>query len=147
VGLSILAMAIMAGWGVQRFGSIAAAMAYIRGDELFAVERVASFGTLAPGESRRLAFRLINTSHRSIRVVGARPSCSCMTVEGIPLVIPPSERANLTVLVRSNGRAGSIDGSMILITNSPRTPLIELGITGIMISDGGEETEEVATSP
>jgi hypothetical protein len=108
VGFSLLLATVfvaLAGW--LAFGSAYALPALATGQVVVVDKSVIDVGTVAPGETRTIAFTIRNVTSRAIPIVGARLSCSCVRPVGLPIEIPPGAQRQLVVRVRpSAGQAG-----------------------------------------
>jgi len=134
--LSSLALAFLAIWAWIEFGSISAALAYARGARLLPDAFAKSFGTLETGEERRVVFSVSNRCGRQINILGARTSCTCISAEALPLVVPPGYSRPLQLTVRSASRLGTVNEKVLFYTDYPRQLRLVLSVTGRVIPPG-----------
>ncbi len=122
------------------FGSIAASLAYARGDRLIVDATNKSFGTLRSNSDGTLVFQIRNLASRPITVLGARSSCTCTAVENLPLTIQPRETHPLKIRIRPGKKTGDIDEKVSLFSDfSIQTELI-LKVVGKIVKDDGSRS-------
>lgn len=115
------------------FGSLAPAVAYIKGDRLLIHPTEISFGEAYPGEKRTLHFRLWNFTGGPVRLLGTNSTCSCLTTESFPLVITEGERRTLEVVVSAPYRAANVDVSTIYFTDWSGKPSFSFRTQGRIV--------------
>jgi hypothetical protein len=120
------------------FGSLGPALGYLRGDRLIPDAYAKSFGTVEQGEVRTINFQLKNMSNQPIRILGGRPSCSCLVVDQLPMTLPLNGECRIRVGVRSSLRSGRIAESIRLFTDLPSQSSLELKVVGRVL---GTETK------
>lgn len=113
--------------GTRRFGSLASALAYVRGDGLTPDVYARDFGTLSQSEPASVTFSLRNHTQRPITVLGAKPTCTCLVTSDLPVVIPAGRAASLVVTARAGSRLGAYSQSVRVLTDSaPRTLVLRV---------------------
>lgn len=118
-----------AAWSSSRFGSVSRGLAYVRGERLFVDETSKSLENLRPGEERRVTFRVTNLSGRSLQLIGARTSCGCTGVQGLPMSIPRLGTRPLVVRVKPAASSDLSKVSLELLTDNVEQPTVFLTIT------------------
>ncbi|MEI8212851.1 MAG: DUF1573 domain-containing protein [Planctomycetota bacterium] len=68
--------------------------------KLLATPEKVDLGVLRLGSSVEAAVPLQNITGRVVHIWGAKSSCSCATVSGLPAEIPKGERINVKVLLK-----------------------------------------------
>jgi hypothetical protein len=116
--------------GIQRFGSAASALAYLRGDRLVPDAYSKSFGTVAKDERPTVEFLLRNCSKQPIKVRGVTRSCTCLATSELPIVIPPHGEAILRVSSRAKSSLGPYSERLRLFTDSGQSNFV-LGVQGV----------------
>jgi hypothetical protein len=82
------------------------------------------------GEQRSFDVSLTNLTHHPIRVVGGTNTCSCITTDSLPLVIPPGTHADVAVRMRLLGSPGYFVHQYELYTDAPGRGIITAHIYG-----------------
>lgn len=124
---TLLILGIGAGYGLFRFGSLAAALSAVRGDPLLVDRPFRSMSGIRPGSRVLLHYALTNASDRPIKLVGIKASCSCITADELPLTIAVSETKSLSATVKTREDESAKDGSICLYTDHPDSAEIILG--------------------
>lgn len=131
VGVTAVLVAGLAAFGVLRYGSTRHAMAALRGTPLVADADVKGFGRLRIGESAAVDFELRNMTGRTIHVLGARTSCSCVSPGPVPFDLPPGGRRTLRLIVTAPPRVeGPFEQGVWLFTDQANQQRIELHVVG-----------------
>ena len=119
-----------------RFGSIPAALAYVRGDRLGVDSPTKSFGTTALRETRAVSFRLTNWTSRPIVILGAHATCSCAVASGLPATHAPRGEHTLEIKATPS-KTGNYTEIIRCFTDDARQSEIQLKVTGQTV-DGPE---------
>lgn len=126
VGATII-LAVGAGYGHLRFGSLSAALSAMRGDSLLANPAYQVVNGVHPGSRVRVQYALTNASDRPIKVIGINTSCSCTTVADIPMSLAPRQTKSVTAtIVTREGQVG-LDGSIRIYTDEPSSAEVVIG--------------------
>jgi len=125
VGLALVVVV-----GVQRFGSIESALAYLRGESLVPDAYKKSFGTVGKDERPSVEFLLRNWTTRPIKVLGVTQSCTCLSTSDLPMVIPPNGEAILKVSSRSKSTLGWYSERLRVFTDVGQSYFV-LGVQGV----------------
>jgi hypothetical protein len=129
--------ALVAAWGYLQFGSVPAAMARLRGDQLLVDAYSKSFGPLEAEQSGTVVFNLLNTARRPVTVLGARSSCTCAAAGDLPIVVPSGERRSIRIVVKRDRRPGGVSEEVRLFTDEPSQPELVLRVEGTFLPSGG----------
>jgi Protein of unknown function (DUF1573) len=124
VVLATLGLGSLALVGTYRFGSLASALAYLRGDRLIPDAYSKAFGVVDKGERPTVEFSIANSMERPVKILGANVSCTCLVTSGLPIVVPAYGRAALRVSARSKGRTGSYSQRLEVVTDVGELPLV-----------------------
>jgi hypothetical protein len=117
---------------VARFGTVSAALKYVSGQRLIVDESRRHFGSLEAGCERTIEFRVTNYTSKPVTLLGARVSCACLRVEGLPRTLAPSASWPLRVTVRAGRRERDVSEGLWLYTDAETRPQIALQVTGRM---------------
>lgn len=134
LGTAVVALVVLAAWTYLRFGSLTVGLGYLRGQRLFVENPTREFGHATTGENRTVSFTVTNLANMPISVVGARSSCTCAIMEGLPLLLNPGARRSLTVRINTRGKTGPVTANIPLYTNGPAGADIVLRVTGVINS-------------
>jgi hypothetical protein len=82
-----------------------------------------------------ISYALTNATEKDIRVVGARVSCGCTAVTGLPITLHngSTEKINVTVAVPRASRA--LTGEVILLTDDDAQRIIPLRYTATVVTE------------
>jgi len=128
--LVILGFASLIMVGIFWFGSIASALAYLRGDGLIPDAYTKSFGTATLNERPSVEFLLSNYTKQPIKVLGSNSTCTCLVTSNLPLIIPPNGKAILKVNARSKSRSRPYSERVRVLTDSGESKLF-LSVQGV----------------
>ena len=95
------------------------------------VERFYDFGALSEAEEASHSFVLANRGNAPLLITNAYTTCFCARAEIGAGVIPPGKAALITVYINpalAGGGGAAIRRGIILETNDPLQPLIELWV-------------------
>ncbi len=129
LGGAALVMAVLALGSSYAFGSLAAAVAKLRGDSLYASSYL-DFGSADPGEKLEHPLEVSNLSSEPIRLIGGTSDCSCVTTSAMPLTIAPGESIAITIHLKvpqSDPGAFTRTASLWTDCESQRTISFRLG--------------------
>lgn len=109
--LTLTLLALGAGYGKYRFGSVSAALAYLRGERLLVAKPTKSVSAIA-GDRIALQYLLTNWTDHPISLIGAASSCTCTALESMPITLSAFESrlvsANVTIEPGKPDFSGSI---------------------------------------
>lgn len=112
------------------FGSLDAAKQYFGGDRLLVSPVAASFPPGRLGERREIRFRVSNLTRDPVRILGAEPSCTCLSGGGLPLEVAPGQTDELVVEVHLTSVLAGRRQSVKFFTDCPRKPLLAVTVSG-----------------
>lgn len=131
---SVCIMAALAAWTCSRFGTLAKGMAYARGERIFVDERIKSVPDVQVGREHRVAFALTNLADIPITVIGAKSSCGCTGIDGLPLKISGAETRQLVIKIKGSIPSNTREIGLRLYTDAPDAPEVEIGVIARMAS-------------
>jgi len=123
--LALLTLGV--GYGRYRFGSVPAALAYLRGERLLIDEPLQSISGVHPGSQIVVPYALTNLTGRPVKLVGMATSCSCSVIEELPIAIAAAETRMVAVTIKIAENRSDFSGSLQLFTDDPHSPEIDLG--------------------
>jgi len=138
-GMTLAVLAACAGYGHARFGSAAAALAYVNGDRLLVDLSAKSLGDAPAGGRRTVRYALTNLSGRAVKILGARTSCSCAVVGGLPGELAAGETRAVEVAVTMPAISSDIRGGVDVYTDDPRQGTLKLVYTGRVVTPRGPQ--------
>jgi hypothetical protein len=127
VFLTAIILTIPAIYGFSRFRSLPAAISALRGDSLIVAEPLILVSDVHPGSTVTLRYLLTNATSRPIKLIGMNRSCSCTSTEDLPISLAASESRSIAATITTNTDENSLDGSIRLYTDHPRSSEIVLG--------------------
>ena len=93
----------------------------------------------SPGDRVPVAYRLLNRSRRSVRIVGCQANCSCIVMDQAPFVLKPGAefvfRASVALPKSKDGRI-DFDYPITLYTNQSEQPRLELHLIASVRESG-----------
>lgn len=81
------------------------------------VSREIDLGVLEAGTKKEVAISLRNISDKPVTIVGAKTSCTCSLVKGLPIVISAGESADVVLSVVPPARS-QFEGKIVCYSNS-----------------------------
>lgn len=117
-------------YGRYRFGSVSAALTYLKGRRIHIDQETKSFGDCLTGGISSVQYSVRNISGRKVRLFGVRTSCSCALVGDLPKVIENNQAITVKVLIAAPRKPADISGSVDIYTDLPQHPALKLGYTG-----------------
>lgn len=111
-------------YGTMRFGQPLAAIAQLRGQLLYIRESDRDLGPLEAHTTKIVSVSVLNMQSHPVEIVGAKSSCGCAKIEGLPKTIKPHSTDELTfVITPSDAEAGKeIRQSVLLLLDYPGEP-------------------------
>ncbi len=124
--IAALGAAGLAAYSTWEYGSPRVAMLAFRGYALAVNPANLSLGTLTPGVDVPVLFTVQNLKSVPVTVVGARSSCRCTSVTGLPMVIPPGGFADLgaSIAPRLTDAGKNLSGQVHLYVDVPSPPIL-----------------------
>jgi hypothetical protein len=124
--LTLTFLALGAGYGRYRLGSVSAALAFLRGGRLLVDEPVKSIDGVRAGSQVVISYTLANLSGRPLKLVGMAASCTCTVIEDIPMTLAMSETKMVTAKIKTSDGESDLSGSIRLFTDDIHSPEITL---------------------
>lgn len=137
--LTFASLGVVVGTGRVYFGSVSAALSYLQSERLLADHKVHSLGDLVIGSKQKFSFGLRNMTGRSVRLLGARTSCSCALLKELPEELENGESRRVELEVAAPQEPMAILGGLELFTSDPNVPVLTLGFTGRAVASGSSE--------
>jgi hypothetical protein len=107
--LALAGVIVGVAWGglTWKFGSLEAAIGYLRGRYLLLLPAVLDLGEGQRGERREARLQIVNLTDRPAMILGANSSCACLVVPSeLPTEIPAHESRSLSVVLTYVGDRG-----------------------------------------
>jgi len=125
-GLTLVILAFTGSVAAFRFGSLANALAFVRGERLL-LSRPAMGPADASTDGRiTLRYEITNLTGRPIQLVGSRSSCSCTVVGDLPATIADRETFAIPIGVTLPEPPKRASGTVTLFTGDPEYPEVKL---------------------
>jgi len=115
--LTAVLLTLAAGFARHRFGSVAASIAYLRGEHVAVDEPLKSLVGIQGGSRLVVRYGLTNRSGHPIKLVGATSSCSCTAVEDLPKTLAAFEKQSVQVKITVAEDRSDFSGSIRLFTD------------------------------
>ncbi len=125
-----LASGLLVGLAHAAFGSVPAAVAYLRGEHVSIEPRLVDVGEGKTGEKREVTVRLTNWTDKPVRVFGGTRDCSCTVLNDLPLIIEPRETRSVSVTLAMNGAAGVLNRKAGFLLDEEGFKQVKFAITG-----------------
>ncbi len=91
------------------------------------------FGEVWAGVNVKHSFQFQNRGDQLLKVLSAKPRCSCSVSENYTKQVPPGEAGVIPfVLGTKNKSAGRLDEWLTITTNDPQNPDMKITLTGII---------------
>jgi hypothetical protein len=92
------------------------------------IEQVKNAGTHPRGEKITEEFLIRNDGDTTLNIIYVRPSCSCL-VPDFDKTIAPGKTGKITVLMDLTNKSGPVSYALLVRTNDPATPSIQLSLS------------------
>jgi hypothetical protein len=112
-------------------GGVALAQKPVEGPQIEVVPETKDAGTVAKGTQIEATFVVKNTGKADLVISDARPSCGC-TVASYDKVIKPGAQGKVVSAVDTKNFSGPIAKSILLVTNDPNRPQMNLFVKAIV---------------
>ena len=90
------------------------------------------FNQIEEGKDVIFNFKLKNTGKSNLIIHKIKPGCGCTTVNPIDNVIKPGDTISFKATFRTHGYNGRVSKSITVISNDPKSSIINLRITGVV---------------
>lgn len=101
------------------------------------------FGRIEGGKELKHTFKAKNVGVGVLKVLNVHPTCGCTVATGWAREVPPGGTWELNVIVRTAGFNGAVTKTVIVTTNDPKKPNIELRLTGEIIARFKYESRQI----
>jgi hypothetical protein len=118
IAFPFMILACFSIYGMARFGSIPKAVASLRGENLIADE-LSKIVNVDSGKPFSIDYTITNLTFSPIKLIGANMSCSCTSIDDLPLTIAPSKSRTIKVNVNAPGGESNFSGQVELFTDDP----------------------------
>jgi hypothetical protein len=110
------------------------ASAPARGD-VVAAKTVHDFGAVEQGAAVEHAFALKNMGRSMVRIEGTQSSCGCTVAAMDGQLVRPRQIAWVRVRLDTSPLAGRITKTIMVHTSDTRTPVVQLALAGVVLTD------------
>jgi hypothetical protein len=132
-GISLVVLVYLA-WSLFCFGSVRDGLLFVKGVRLAIEPETVPVGAGRPGEERRARFRVRNLSGKPITLHGATTSCTCLSVDPLPVTIPAGREKPLGLSLVLRGKPlQSFEQVVSYMTDLPEQPSVRVKVVGRLI--------------
>jgi hypothetical protein len=117
--IPLVFLGVTVGWAFFRSGSWVLILPYLRGERLLVEPTTVRLGDQKPGGVAEFQVRVVNATPGDVRLLGAQKSCSCITVDDLPLLIPAGQFLELQFQVHIANTTGEMRHSVKFFTDYP----------------------------
>jgi len=93
------------------------------------------FGRVLPRRTLRKEFRLLNLGEQPLQISEISKSCGCTRAVVGETTLDPGAATTLNVEVETRMARGRIEQRVIIRSNDPQTPLLEVKLTATVVAD------------
>ncbi|MCI0461710.1 MAG: DUF1573 domain-containing protein [Gemmataceae bacterium] len=129
LGILVLG-SLLIGLAHVAFGSLPAAIAYLRGERISISPRLVDVGAGARGEEREVAVTVSNWTDQPIRLIGGTADCSCTVLDDLPVTIAPQESRSVSIRVSLSGAPGIFTRKAGFLIDDESVQRIHFRLTG-----------------
>ncbi|MEK6644620.1 MAG: DUF1573 domain-containing protein [Planctomycetota bacterium] len=104
----------------------------VPGPRWVAEQVVFEFGEVWGGEVITYPFRISNEGSELLKILDAKPRCSCSVAEGYAKEIAPGASGFIPFKLNTSGKKGAVDESLAIKTNDPVRPEMTLRLRGVV---------------
>jgi hypothetical protein len=115
---------------IHTFGSLNAALAYLRSESISAEPGVVDLGAGQIGEARDVEIVLTNWSHQAVKIVGGTADCTCITTRSLPVSIVPGQPVKVVVHFKFKGTPGRFERTAWMMTDSDTQRFLRIRLVG-----------------
>ncbi len=134
---TLLLFLLIFGCAAYYAGSVGRAWPYLMGQRLFVSTRRLDLGSVLSGTELKESVRLINRSSEPLRILGARKSCSCITLDSFPLQVPAGGYHDLQLKLRvpelQPGVPSALSQSVELYVEDQRLTQYKIVLSGSVV--------------
>jgi len=93
------------------------------------------FGKVRPGHALRREFRVRNLGDQPLVIERISRSCRCTSAETDVSTLEPGASTPLRVGLETPRKAGPVEERVVIRTNDPETPLLELRLLATVVEE------------
>lgn len=142
-GLALVS-ALFFGSAHVAFGSVAATLAYLRGERISVSPRLVDLGSLAAGSTHEATVEVHNWTDQPIRLIGGTADCSCTVLHDLPLVIPAGEGRAVRLATRLKSKPGIFTRKAGFVVEDHGMKQLTFRITGRIIEHATQSARNSA---
>lgn len=102
------------------------------GPNWVAEQVVFEFGEVWAGDVVTYPFRIMNEGTETLKILEAKPRCSCSVADGYAKEIPPGGSGFIPFKMNTTGKKGSVDEFITVKTNDTQRPEMTLRLRGVV---------------
>jgi hypothetical protein len=123
----------------QQLGSLDAAWAFLRGDDIAIFPATIELGECPTGNVKETQLRVVNLSSSPVSLTGIYTSCSCVLVSALPTTIDPHATYSLHLTIHSPEQPGDFQRNAVIYTSSQTSPQFSIAISGRTRNDASRQ--------
>lgn len=127
---SMLLLSLLAGVGMQRYGSLDAMVAHLRGERVSIRPDLVDVGRGVPGQSIEASVALVNRTKSPVRIIGGTSDCSCVATDNLPVTLQPGESRSVSLRVDLPRATGRFTRKVWFWTDDAQARTIVFPVTG-----------------
>jgi Protein of unknown function (DUF1573) len=132
VGAGVI-LALGVGGLTWMYGSPYEVLLRVRGEAITVEPGVTEVGDGAAGEKRTFTIQLSNHRDLPVNIYGGTTSCSCITTDDLPIIVPPKESRTIAVRMKFRGDPGRFQHSLVLYIDDKKQSTAAAWFTGRVI--------------
>ncbi len=94
-----------------------------------------NFGTVEKGEKVSYEYEFTNSGNAELEIKDVKPTCGCTTAKPEKLNYDKGETGKIAVTFDSTRFAGAITKTIVVVSNDPDTPRMQLKLTGKILQE------------
>jgi len=95
-----------------------------------AEELTHNFGAVWAGETLRHTFEFLNNGTETLRVLEAKPRCSCSVADNYSKVVQPGEKGRMPFVLKTTNKHGKVHEYLDISLNDPKKPKMRINMVG-----------------
>jgi hypothetical protein len=136
---NVIVVVVTTGFAL-RYGSLAIALARLRGEPLTVQRGYLDLGIVSPGTIVFGTVKVTNWSHEPVRIIGGTSDCACTVIDDLPLTIPANEMHDIRIkMVVPESSIGQLTRSIVFRTNCSAQPLVTFRL-GCRVTEAHNES-------
>ena len=113
-------------------GSFQLAWPYLQGQKLVIRPQFLNLGVRPRKSVAESSVEIANIGSQVVTLVGAQPSCGCLTVSEFPIEIPPGTSHTLLLKLSTLGEAGNINHTVKIFSDCPQHTISQITVSGVV---------------